>query len=199
MKIPKNCKLEKVASKDKNREAINFVMIDPKEHNGALNQYGNTQAHAIATNGKAMVIVPVDTTPEDKIDGEKLLPVKVLTEARKIGGKAQKESIIGMNGAAMIENGQAYPFRKDLTFPNWRQVMPEGRAKWLKDSKGGWEPEVYKTIRFDAKLLFELSQAIGAVNNQITLQIPVNDPTGPLVIEEKTTGAKGILMPCRNP
>ena len=188
MKIPKTCKLEKVASKDESREAINLILIDPKDYKGALNQHGNKQAHAIATNGRMLAIVPVDTTPEDNLDGEKLIAPKALTEARKQAKRAN-ESTIGLNGAAKMPNGEVYPIRTDLTFPNWRAVMPEAR-------KYGPTPE-YMTVRIDAKALFELSQAIGAVSNQVTLQIPTNDPASPVIIEEKTTGGKGVLMPCR--
>jgi hypothetical protein len=173
-------------SKDASREAMQHILIENI----------NGEAVAVATDGKRMAIVPITVCDEDQLDGPKLILPKTLVEARK-QAKHGTESTIGLNGAAMMPNGECHPVREDLNFPNWRQVMPKARAEWLKDSKGGWEPETYKTVQFDAKLLFELSQAIGSVNNRITLQIPVNDPTGPLVIEEKTTGAKGILMPCR--
>ena len=178
MKIPKNCKLEKVASKDQTREVLNYILIENK----------NDETHAVATDGRRLAVVPVAICDEDQLDGEKLMLPKALTEARKQAKRAN-ESTIGLNGAAKMPNGEVYPIRTDLTFPNWRAVMPEAR-------KYGPTPE-YMTVRIDAKALFELSQAIGAVSNQVTLQIPTNDPASPVIIEEKTTGGKGVLMPCR--
>ena len=172
MKIPKQCKLEKVVSKNASHEALQHVLIENIDG----------EAVAVATDGRRLAIVPVTICEEDQIDGPKLIGPKALTEARK-QAKQAKESTIGLNGAARMPNGECHPIREDLNFPNWRQIVPQGGE--------------YQTVRLDAKLLFELAQAIGAVDNRITLQIPVGNPCGPVVLEEKTTGAKGILMTCR--
>jgi DNA polymerase III sliding clamp (beta) subunit (PCNA family) len=178
MKIPKQCKIEKAASKDFAREVLNYVLIDTQDG----------ESNAIATNGKMLAIVPVTICEGDHFGKGKLIALKALTEARK-QAKQAKESTIGLNGAATMPDGATYPVPEYLQadkYPNWRQIVPDNHSV------------EYMTVRFDAKLLFELSQAIGAVNNHVTLKIPVNaPPMQPLVIEEKTTGAKGILMPCR--
>ena len=168
MKIPKQCKIEKAVSKDKCREAMMNVLIDTKD----------TQAKAIATNGKILAIVPIETDATDKLGGERLINKKTIIEARKQGG------IISLNGAAVLQNGEVYPVRDDLNFPNWRKVIPDEQK------------ETYTSVRFDAKLLFELAQAIGAENHVVTLRIP-GTPRQPLVIDEPKTGGKGILMPVR--
>ena len=178
MKIPKNCKLEKVASKDQTREVLNYILIENK----------NDETHAVATDGRRLAVVPVAICDEDQLDGEKLMLPKALTEARK-QAKQAKESTIGLNGAALMPNGECYPVREDLNFPNWRQVVPTG-AKYTK-------------VCFNAKYLYELAQAIGCQNDCVQLQIEINpetghlDPLRPLVIEDKTTGGKGVLMPMR--
>ena len=172
MKIPKQCKLEKIVSKDASRDALQHILIENIDG----------EAVAVATDGRRLAIVPVTVCEDDQITGPKLIGPKALMEARKQAKRA-KESTIGLNGAAMMPNGEVHPIREDLNFPNWRQIVPQGGE--------------YQTVRLDAKLLFELSQAIGAVDNRITLQIPVGNPCGPVVIEEKTTGGKGILMPWR--
>ena len=180
MKIPKNCKLEKVASKDQTREVLNYILIENK----------NDETHAVATDGRKLAVVPVVLCDEDQLDGEKFMLPKALTEARK-QAKQAKESTIGLNGAALMPNGECYPVREDLNFPNWRQVVPTG-AKYTK-------------VCFNAKYLYELAQAIGAPNDCVQLQIEIDkktgeiDTLGPLVIEESTTGGKGILMPMRHP
>ena len=181
MKIPKTCKLEKVVSKDESREPLLSILIESKDG----------QSNAVATDGRRMAVVPVELSDEDEIDGQKLMTPKALIEARK-QAKQAKESTIGLNGAAMMPDGQVYPWKKDVKYPNWRAVMP--------DKVGGTH---YQTISFNAKFLYELAQAIGCPNDCVQLQIETNsatgkiDPNRPLIIEEKTTGGKGVLMPMR--
>ena len=180
MKIPKQCKIEKAASKDKAREILNYILIDSKD--------GESQA--VATDGKMCAIVPVTLCDGDEVETEKLIQPKALIEARKQARQA-RESSVGLNGAATMPDGASYPTPNSLNdrkFPNWRQIVP-----------GNNHATSYIEVCFNAKALYELSQAIGAVGDKVTLQIPVNSPGGePLVIEEKTTGAKGILMPIRD-
>lgn len=181
MKIPKTCKLEKVVTKDASREALLSILIESKDG----------QTNAVATDGRKMAVVPVELSDEDEIDGQKLMTPKALIEARKQAKRADK-STIGVNGAAMMPDGQVYPWQKDVNYPNWRAVMP--------DKVGGTH---YQTVSFNAKYLFELAQAIGCPNDNVQLQIETNpatgqiDPSAPFIIEEKTTGGKGILMPMR--
>lgn len=177
MKIPKQCKLEKIVSKDASREILNYVLIDSKD----------PEVRAVATDGKMMAIVPVTICDTDKIETEKIIHPKALTEARKQARK-EPESEIGLNGSAAMPDGSTFPVPAHMAetkFPNYRAVSKPAKE--------------YKTVCFNAKALYELSQAIGAVGDKVTLQIPIGeDALGPLVIEEKTTGGKGILMPCRD-
>ena len=180
MKIPKTCKLEKVVSKDESREALLSILIESKDG----------KANAVATDGRRMAVVPVEIADEDQLEGQKLMFPKALIEARK-QAKQAKESTIGLNGAAMMPDGQVYPWKKDVNYPNWRQVVPPN-------------DNPRQTISFNAKYLFELAQAIGCPNDNVKLQIETNpatgqiDPRAALIIEEKTTGGKGILMPTRD-
>ena len=181
MKISKTCKLEKVVSKDESREALLSILIESKDG----------QNNAVATDGRRMAVVPIEIADEDEIDGQKLMTPKALIEARKQAKRADK-STIGLNGAAMMPNGEVYPLRTDLKYPLWQNVVPQ--------NTGGGD---YQTITFNAKYLFELAQAIGCPNDCVKLQIETNpatgklDPNRPLIIEEKTTGGKGVLMPMR--
>ena len=176
MKIQKQCKIEKAASKDATREILNYILIDTQDG----------KSNAIATDGKMMAIVPVELCDGDDAGAERLLPAKALTEARK-QAKQAKESTIELNGAAKMQDGMSFAVPAHMTetkFPNYRAVSKPAKE--------------YKTVCFNAKALYELSQAIGAIGDKITLQIPIGDDVfGALVIEEKTTGARGILMPIR--
>ena len=176
MKIQKQCKIEKAASKDATREILNYILIDTQDG----------KSNAVATDGKMMAIVPVELCDGDDAGAERLLPVKALTEARK-QAKQAKESTIGLNGAAHMPDGMSFSVPEYMAatkYPNYRAVSKPAKE--------------YKTVCFNAKALYELSQAIGAVGDKVTLQIPIGDDVfGPLVIEEKTTGARGILMPIR--
>ena len=180
MKIPKTCKLEKVVSKDESREALLSILIESKDG----------QANAVATDGRRMAIVPVELSDDDEIDGQKLMTPKALIEARKQAKRADK-STIGLNGAAMMPDGQVYPWKKDVNYPRWQSCVP--------DTIGTH----YQTISFNAKYLYELAQAIGCPNDCVQLQIETKpatggiDPERPFIIEEKTTGGKGVLMPMR--
>jgi DNA polymerase III sliding clamp (beta) subunit (PCNA family) len=174
MKIPKQCKIEKAASKDATREILNHICIDTQD--------GKT--NAVATDGRMMAIVPVELCEDDDAATQRLLPIKALTEARKQARQA-KESTIGLNGAVKMLDGTTFaaPNLGDLNFPNYRQVIPKrDKAECV-------------TVRFNTKALYELAQAIGAVGDVVTLQIAKDGE--PLVIEEDTTGAKGVLMPVR--
>tara|TARA_R110002020_G_C16090954_1_gene757888 strand:+ start:108 stop:674 length:567 start_codon:yes stop_codon:yes gene_type:complete len=188
MKIDKKYKLEKIVTKDESREALLHIYID-----------GEAQK-AIATNGQAMAIVPVELSEDDSIEKEKLLPAKALTAARKIGGKRIAESEIALNGSVTLSNGESMPYpgnqgeknQYQIKYPNYKAVIPN--------------PTETGEIHFNPKLLWELCQAIGA-ENSVTLRIAMqwdgekgNHKIDPLQPIEAIKGkGKGVLMPMRNP
>ena len=173
MKLPKDCLLEKICSKDATRTtlAAPYLDIDAERF-----------AHVIATNGAAMAKVPVEITPED-VAG--YVPVGALKEARKLA-KREDESALALNGTAQTSNGATFPRESKETFPNWRQVWPKAEGKIQ--------------LSFDARLLYELAQAMGTEG--VTLTFDAGEPIAVRPTPTKgctpaSFGARGVIMPVR--
>jgi len=171
MKISKSCKVELIASKDVTR----YVLSNPYLQGNKL----------IATNGKSLVMIPVERDSEDS-DG----PIDV--EAFKLSRKVLsviKDSQIIANGQLKIttKQGQMTMPRTDLnggTFPNWQRVVPD-------ENRGG------KKICLNAELLYDLAQALGG--NEVVLEIL--DDVSPIVVkghsDHAIPGSIGVLMPIK--
>jgi len=190
MKIDKIYKLEKVASKDKTREAINHICIDTEANNAS--------GMAIATNSKTLAIVPIELETTDDVESKKemLLPVKAFTEARKIGGKVLPESNLKLNGKIELSTGETMPYPETTQrYPNYKQVIPD--------------PFHYGEVSFSPKLLWELCQAMGC-EESVKMRLATKQSEGSYIIDglqpiqlfsgkEHKTGkkAEGVLMPLR--
>ena len=171
MKISKACKVELIASTD----ATRYVLNNPYLQGNKL----------IATNGKSLVMIPVERDSEDT-DG----PINV--EAFKLSRKVLsgiKDSQIIANGQLKVatKEGQMTMPRKDLkggTFPNWEKVVPN-------KNRGGYK------ICLNAELLFDLAQALGG--NEVVLEIL--DDSSPIVVKAHPDHAVpeslGVLMPIK--
>jgi hypothetical protein len=171
MKLSKACKVELIASKNVRSYSINNPYLQ-----------GNK---LIATNGKSLVMIPVERDSED-IDG----PIDV--EAFKLSRKV----LLGIKNSQIIANkdlkistkeGQITMGRKDLTggiFPNWKQIIPD-------ENRGG------KKICLNAELLYDLAQALGG--NEVVLEIL--DEISPIVVkghpDHAISGSLGILAPVK--
>ena len=172
MKLPKNCLVEKVASQDSTRPAIGAPYLDIDE---------TRAAHIIATNGAALVKVPVE------IDGEDCagyVPAVALKEGRKLAKRSEAINL-SCNGSAKLLNGATYP-RGEGQFPNWRQVWPKEEGKTV--------------LALDARLLYELAQALGTEGVVLTF-----NPGEPITVRATATKgvqpasveARGVIMPIR--
>jgi hypothetical protein len=182
LNLPKKCKIESAASKDKTRHSIIEPYLEIRESGSRM----------IATDGRILVVVPVETTPDD-VSG--YVSADALKASRK--GK-QVESVIRCNGALETWDGASYP-RPDLgTYPNVDQVMPKNEATHGK-----------RKIRFsvDAALLSRLADAMGT--DGVTLEFLADESDGsvsdPLMVTPRSTSdrkcatidALGVLMPMR--
>jgi DNA polymerase III sliding clamp (beta) subunit (PCNA family) len=173
MKLPKNCLVEKVASQDSTRPAIGAPYLDIDE---------KRTAHIISTNGAALVKIPVEIEGEDCAG---YLPAVALKEARKLARKADPINL-SCNGSAKLLNGATYPRESRETFPNWRQVWPKEEGKI--------------TLALDARLLYELAQALGTEGVVLTF-----NPGEPISVRATATNgvkpasveARGVIMPIR--
>lgn len=179
MKIHKDCKIELAASKDATRPAIAEPFLDIKGGAGVV----------VATNGRAMAIVPVEVTEKD---ASGYLSGDCLKAARKF---TKQDVILEASGVVTMLNGATMPregLARNEKFPNWRQVMP---------SADGYN----FTVAIDAKLLWELAQAMGTQG--VLLNLQTADANKPILvgphkcgrfdnqIKYACEGAKGVLMP----
>lgn len=179
MKIHKDCKVELTASKDAHRPAIGEPYLDVKDGAGFL----------VSTNGKAMAIVPVEVTDKD---ASGFLSGECLKAGRKL---TRQDVVLEANGVATLTNGATMPREgvgRNEKFPNWRQVVPA--------------PDGYNfTVALDAKLLWELAQAMGTQG--VLLNLQTADANKPILVGPHKCGifgdavgfacegAKGVLMP----
>lgn len=185
MQIDSKFHIEKVASTDDGREILHGVYIDCRK----------PEAHvAIATNGRALAVVPID----DVQDGEagKLIPSAVMPKARKLAGKYGR-LCLGLNGAIKLSDGSTMPFadNEGKEFPNWRQIVPEeGRPGAIK-------------VALNPALLSAIASAIGATGEIVTLEIAPyqrNKDSAPdwssnaiRITYGRSPGAFGVMMPGR--
>lgn len=178
MKFPNKCKIEAIASTERGREAIAEAYL--------------TGDKLVATNGLAIVVLPVERDPQDS-DG--WISHKALAGARK-QAKRNKAEVIA-NGCLKLADGTQLPRpdMQDMKFPNWEQVIPKNTA------------ETHKTvIRINAAILADMAAAMGT--DCVTLHI--KDELSPLMVypatpapgnfvrpDETAMDAKGVLMPIR--
>jgi len=173
MKIPKDCLLEKICSRDATRPALVAPYLDID---------AERLAYVIATNGAAMAKIPAEIDP---LDAAGYVPVSALKEARKLA-KKDNEATLALNGTAQTSNGATFPRESNERFPNWRQVWPKAEGKIQ--------------LSFDARLLYELAQAMGTEGVILTFNagepIAVR-PTSTKGCTPASLGARGVIMPIR--
>lgn len=182
MKLPKNCKIESAVSKDKTRHSITEPYLDIRESGSRM----------VATDGKILAVVPVETTPDD-ISGY------VSAEALKASRKGrQVESVIRCNGALETWDGASYP-RPDLgTYPKVDQVIPKNEPTHIKKRVA---------VKLDSTLLSKLASAIGTEGVVMEMLWDSQDETvsDPIIVKPASTNgcrpaspeAFGVLMPMR--
>lgn len=173
MNFPKNAKIEKVASTDISRPSL-------------VNPYLDVERKAlVATNGHAMVMVPVGID-----DGDHAGPVssEALQAARKAAGKSNDMASISVNGAQVIPGGPTFPRPPEVEFPKYTAVIPE-------------YPDECVRISFNPWLLMQVVEAMGVDKGlPIILTLASVDKSGtldPIKVTRDDGGAYGVIMPCR--
>jgi len=172
MKLGQQYKIEEVASKDKNRLALQYPHIQKTDDGKFV---------AVATNGSAMACVPV----EDAEPGE-VGPVPI--EAMKRSRKGRNLGVVVLSASADKQaktlDGTSNAIPTDLPpYPAWQQVVPP------KDMK------VMLKVGLNAKMLLEVAHAIGS-DGPVTLEF--QDGLSPIrVTREGDKDAFGVIMPLR--
>jgi hypothetical protein len=176
MKTIKECKIELAASQDQTRAAIGSPYLEIKDGKGTL----------VVTDGKILAYMPVEV---DEYDVSGYVTKEALVAARK----TTLRSMDCTAGTLAVHGGPTFPRPTDHTFPNWRQVVPADYEKPL------------ATIALDAKLLWQLAQAMGTQGVKIVIQ--ANDK--PFLVYPQDCGpfskapkracdeARGVIVPIR--
>ena len=176
MKLHKDCLIEKVLSKDATRHGIAETYLDTE----------NGSANLIATNGKALAVIPVELEEGD-VAG--YVATEGIKQARKADKRAEFPSM-KLNGNLKLSNGVEMPrttLPAGTEFPKWRQVMPKDE---------GYNVE----FAFDAKLLYELAQAMGSdtvVLKYKAFGLPLLVRPNGVYGTSPCVEARGVLMPIR--
>ena len=135
MRFPKNCKIEALADSDGGRFMLSHVWLDVEG------------ARLIASDGKALVIVPVEVEEGD-VTGP--IPVEVI-KAAKAQTKGPKDAavILSCGEADLIGLGVKWPRPAKGEYPNFERVIPKDKAvirfgvnvAYLRDLAGALSPD----------------------------------------------------------
>ena len=176
MKIPKNCLIERVASTDKTRLVLAHPYLDVERKT------------LVATNGCALVALPVEIDPGDTSGP---ITIDALAAARKVGRKGELATILAGTDQKLI-NQATCPRANDINYPDWTRVMPRNPGKIR--------------ISFNAHLLVDITKAMGCTD----VILEFDDATSPIKvtpgkskscwsISPSCSGAVGVLMPIKLP
>lgn len=175
MKLAKTYKLESSVSKDDTRAAI----MQPFIQNG----------RAIATDGRMLASVPIETEEGEEVNGMRI-PLDALKAARKATLKIIPDlSLTLAEKSASVLSGASFPvLHFDVTLPKVAEIVS---AKIEKE-------EAAFSVTLDVDLLKRLSEALGT--EKVTLcfkdekSIITVLPSG---LENRDNKAFGLLMPIR--
>lgn len=174
MRISKTHKIEKICSKDKSR-------LSCLEH-PYLKQKDDGTWELQATDGYRLVRIPVEV---DESDTEGSIPVNAFKS--KIPANTT-ERTISANGVATYgsENGQTITEDRPVAekWPDFDRITPD-RATNFDNAE--------TTVSFNAKMLYELAQALGSN----IVKISINGPFQPIGVKAQYGESYGLLMPVR--
>jgi hypothetical protein len=173
MKIAKSYKLEVACSKDETRPGI----MQPFVQGG----------RAIASDGKILASVPIETEEGEEVEGKKI-PLDALKNGRKASGKLWQDiPLTFTDSACSILGGASFPLHHvDIQAPKVAEIVS---CKLEKE-------EAAFSVVLDVALLERLSQAIGCEKVRLCFR----DATSPITVlptGSEYSSAFGILMPIR--
>lgn len=175
MKLAKIHKLESAVSKDDTRPAI----MQPFIQGG----------RAIATDGKILASVPIETEEGEDVE-ERKIPLDALKAGRKASGKLWADVLLSFTEThCSILGGTSYPLQHvDVVAPRVAEIVS---AKLEKE-------EAAFSVTIDIDLLKRLSEALGAekltLNFKDAQSIITALPSGS---ENRDNKSFGLLLPIR--
>jgi DNA polymerase III sliding clamp (beta) subunit (PCNA family) len=184
MQISKFNKIDKCVSKDETR----YVLKNPYlicDRDAMPLPPEKDKAQLVATDGKKMVILHVDSTHLDKScnkveNTSGMIPVDAIKTAQR---DKVATGVLGANGNVTLPSGQTFT-RDEYTFPNVKVVFNASRD------------ETKVRIGLNAKFLYDMAQALGS--DELVLEI--TDPSQGIHVapnNPKGNDGRGILMPVR--
>lgn len=175
MKLAKIHKLESAVSKDDTRPAI----MQPFVQGG----------RAIATDGKILASVPIETEEGEDVE-ERKIPLDALKAGRKASGKLWADiPLTFTETACSILGGASFPLQHaDIRTPRIDEIISARLEK----------EEAAFSVTLDIDLLKRLSEALGTekltLNFKDEKSIITALPSGP---ENRDNKSFGLLMPIR--
>lgn len=193
MKIPYECKIEGATGSDPKRAHYHLLLNTKPD--GVKPESG--LGHLIATNGRALVILPVEITAEDKsgIIAKEAIEIE---RGRATNGHLEEDrdgklvhsdrdlNIECATDAALI--GPISVKRPDLQYPNIAGILSEDKSA---------EVTPMTKVSLNAKYLLEIQEAMGA--GAVTLEfLGTNKPIRVRpAVRSAGGGSQAILMPVR--
>ena len=180
MNISKYNKIEKVVSKDENRHILQkaWLETDREKFIKATREHG--KGELVATDGRKLVCIEVDIDKNDtsgQVDCAALVASRNKPNIESLACDLEKVTVLGSNMTFARDN--------DMKFPDVKRVANQNDGK-----------ETVLTVGFNAKFLYECSQAMGSDE----LKLSFVDNENPIAIEPiRTKGnpSTAILMPIR--
>lgn len=206
MKFP-TTKFIACASTDQTRYVLNGAYFDVENK------------RLVVTDGRRMVLLPAEPEPGD-VSG--IVPTEAVTEALRLAKKPKGKKTgsdpdgglagITINGVVKLRNGAEFP-KVEGIYPNYAQVIPDYVKLRMQEKRTEEEQTVVDraldertTIAFNARMLFEMAQAMGS--DSVVLEMVKSkdggggvNPMPEIVVRpgnnEAVHGAVGVLMPMR--
>jgi DNA polymerase III sliding clamp (beta) subunit (PCNA family) len=170
MKLKAKYRPELICSKD----ATRFVLTEP--HVKVI----KGKPSLCATDGRRLLVIPIEAEKSEF----GTLPKDAIRLARSTRQDKRQDNLhLNLNGCITLPNGWTLPRPKQedfSNFPNVEQVIPNPDKQTC-------------VVSFDAKLLYELSQAMGV--RQVVLKF--QDKGSAITVTSPREEAYGVLMPMR--
>jgi len=144
--------------------------VSKDENRVALQNIKIEGNRAIATDGYILADVPIRNSSKSK---KKNILLKSKSW-KKLVAKEKKNYEVELSESDFTEGS--------ISYPNWKKIVPDGSSHKFK-------------IGIDARLLYNLSQALGA--DKVILRIDQSDDRGAILVEPlaaDNNGEEGLIM-----
>jgi len=143
-----------------------------------INNEHSSVGTLVATDGRAIAVVPVDVTASEPKDGASILevPVKALPTRKGKGRRVQKDEY----GWTNSQTDTIHPAPPESRYPKVNEVLPE------------WGDGVEVTL--DAELLYNLALAITGAGDPKRVTLRIGQPSTGIAVAGDL--GIGVIMPC---